>query len=190
MEGGRSLCYTALYGFAVQAAVFWRLYPKAAPAVHDRRILWLNGIYGIIMLFILLWNGILRIFFTSVRLRLKYRILMLLAMWIPGLNLAVLLYAMRIVHGEYDFACYKESVRQVRAQSQICSTRYPLLLVHGVGFRDLRFLTTGDGFQGSWPGMGRISTMATRRLLQRLRSMQMISAERYRTYAGRQDVRR
>ncbi len=30
MEGGRSLCYTALYGFAVQAAVFWRLYPKAA----------------------------------------------------------------------------------------------------------------------------------------------------------------
>ena len=46
---------------------------------------------------------------------------------------------MRIVHGEYDFACYKESVRQVRAQSQICSTRYPLLLVHGVGFRDLRY---------------------------------------------------
>lgn len=64
---------------------------------------------------------------------------MLLAMWIPGLNLGVLLYAMRIVHGEYDFACYKESVRQVRAQSQICSTRYPLLLVHGVGFRDLRY---------------------------------------------------
>lgn len=115
------------------------LYPKASRAVHDQRVLWFNGIYSAIMLFILLWNGILRIFFTSVRLRLKYRILMLLAMWIPGLNLGVLLYAMRIVHGEYDFACYKESVRQVRAQSQICSTRYPLLLVHGVGFRDLRY---------------------------------------------------
>lgn len=50
--------------------------------------MWLNGIYGIIMLFILLWNGILRIFFTSVRLRLKYRILMLLAMWIPAGNLS------------------------------------------------------------------------------------------------------
>ena len=139
MEGGRSLCYSALYGFAAQTAVLLWLYPKASRAVHDQRVLWINGIYSAIMLFILLWNGILRIFFTSVRLRLKYRILMLLAMWIPGLNLGVLLYAMRIVHGEYDFACYKESVRQVRAQSQICSTRYPLLLVHGVGFRDLRY---------------------------------------------------
>ena len=114
MEGGRSLCYSALYGFAAQSAVLLWLYPQAARAVHDRRVLWINGIYSGIMLFILLWNGILRIFFTSVRLRLKYRILMLLAMWIPGLNLGVLLCVMRIVHGEYDFACYKESVRQVR----------------------------------------------------------------------------
>lgn len=30
-------------------------------------------------------------------------------------------------------------VRQVRAQSQICSTRYPLLLVHRVGFEDLQY---------------------------------------------------
>ena len=87
MEGGRSLCYSALYGFAAQAAVLLWLYPKAYRAVHDQRVLWINGIYSAIMLFILLWNGILRIFFTSVRLRLKYRILMLLAMWIPGLNL-------------------------------------------------------------------------------------------------------
>ena len=104
MEGGRSLCYSALYGFAAQAAVLLWLYPKASRAVHDQRVLWFNGIYSAIMLFILLWNGILRIFFTSVRLRLKYRILMLLAMWIPGLNLGVLLYAMRIVHGEYDLS--------------------------------------------------------------------------------------
>lgn len=139
MEGGRSLCYSALYGFLAQAAVFLFLYPGAGPALHDRRMLWFNGIYAAVMLFVLLWNGILRIFFTSVRLRLKYRLLMLLAMWIPGINLAVLLCTLRIVHGEYDFACYKESVRQVRAQSQMCSTRYPLLLVHGVGFRDLRY---------------------------------------------------
>lgn len=65
MEGGRSLCYSALYGFAAQAAVLLWLYPKASRAVHDQRVLWINGIYSAIMLFILLWNGILRIFFTS-----------------------------------------------------------------------------------------------------------------------------
>ena len=65
MEGGRSVCYSALYGFAAQAAVLLWLYPKASRAVHDQRVLWINGIYSAIMLFILLWNGILRIFFTS-----------------------------------------------------------------------------------------------------------------------------
>ena len=64
---------------------------------------------------------------------------MLLAMWIPAVNLLVLLHAMRLVHEEYDFECYKESVRRVRAESDLCSTKYPLLLVHGVGFRDLRY---------------------------------------------------
>lgn len=76
-------------------------------------------------------------FFASVRLRLKYRILMFLAIWIPGLSLGVLLYVMRTVHGEYGFTCYKEPVCQVRARSQICNTRYPLLLAHGVRFGDL-----------------------------------------------------
>ena len=46
---------------------------------------------------------------------------------------------MRLVHEEYDFECYKQSVRSVRAESDMCRTRYPLLLVHGVGFRDLRY---------------------------------------------------
>lgn len=139
MEGGRSLCYSALYGILAQAAVLAILYPRAATQIEDQRVMWMSGIYGAVMLFILLWNGILRIFFTSLRLRLKYRLLMLLAMWIPAVNLAVLLYVLGIVHGEYDFACYKESVRHTRAQSGICTTRYPLLLVHGVGFRDLRY---------------------------------------------------
>lgn len=139
MDGGRSLCYGALYGFLAQLLVLLLGYPRAAVYVTDRRVLWFSGIYGAAMLFILLWNGILRIFFTSIRLRLKYRLLMVLAMWIPGVNLMVLLYALGIVHGEYDYACYKESVRRMRAQSGLCATRYPLLLVHGVGFRDLRY---------------------------------------------------
>lgn len=71
--------------------------------------------------------------------RLRMRILMFLAMWIPVINLAVLLYALRLVHAEYDFACYKDAVRQVRAESRLCKTKYPLVLVHGIGFRDLRY---------------------------------------------------
>lgn len=88
-------------------------------------------------------------FLTSKRLRLRTRILMLLAMWIPAVNLLVLLHAMRLVHEEYDFECYKESVRRVRAESDLCGTKYPLLLVHGVGFRISGISITGEGSQGT-----------------------------------------
>lgn len=139
MEGGRCLCYTAIYGIFVQVLVLLKVYPGLGQGLVQKKILWAGGIYSVIMLLILLWNGILRIFFTSRRLRLRMRVIMVLAMWVPVVNLLVLLHAMRLVHEEYDFECYKQSVRSVRAESDMCRTRYPLLLVHGVGFRDLRY---------------------------------------------------
>ena len=139
MEGGRCLCYTAIYGIFVQVLVLLKVYPGLGQGLVQKKILWAGGIYSVIMLLILLWNGILRIFFTSRRLRLRLRVIMVLAMWVPVVNLLVLLHAMRLVHEEYDFECYKQSVRSVRAESDMCRTRYPLLLVHGVGFRDLRY---------------------------------------------------
>ncbi|MBS6954006.1 MAG: triacylglycerol lipase [Enterocloster asparagiformis] len=150
MEGGRQLCRLALYGLAVQALGMWLFYP-GLKALAERvgessrygsrpeLILWGNCIYALVLLFTLLWNGILRMFFTSKRLRLGTRVLMFCAMWIPAVNLVVLCYAMRKVHAEYDFECYKESVRLVRRESELCRTRYPLVMVHGVGFRDLRY---------------------------------------------------
>lgn len=146
MMGGRTLCYCALYTFAWQMV----LYLFVLFHLADRRFVpmlggmgnpvWIwNGIFSLLFALLLLWNGILRIFFTSLRLRLGTRLLMLLAMWIPGINLIVLLYALRKVHAEYDFACYKASVREVRAESNLCKTRYPIVMVHGVGFRDLRY---------------------------------------------------
>lgn len=139
MEGGRILCIGAIYGFLAQGIVLLMFYPWASKYIADTRVFWINGIYALVMLLILLWNGILRIFFTSKRLRLGARLFMFLAMWIPAVNLGVLLYALSLVRAEYDFECYKESVRRVRAESDLCKTRYPLLMVHGVGFRDLRY---------------------------------------------------
>lgn len=95
MEGGRHLCRLALYGMAVQALGMWFGYPglkallerageNAPLGNHPGLFLWGNCIYAVILLFFLMWNGILRMFFTSRRLRLGMRALMLLAMWVPG----------------------------------------------------------------------------------------------------------
>lgn len=44
-----------------------------------------------------------------------------------------------IVANETAFENEKYLLNQIRAESQICATKYPLLLVHGVFFRDFRF---------------------------------------------------
>lgn len=144
MRGGRTLSLAAVYGILTQAFIVILIYPRLLGGACSGLawpfwILIVNAVVAAASLFILLWNGILRMFFTSARLRLRMRLLMFLAMWIPVVNLIVLLYAARLVKAEYDFACYKESVRNVRVESQLCKTHYPIVMVHGVGFRDLRY---------------------------------------------------
>ena len=54
-------------------------------------------------------------------------------------NLGVLLYACRLVYEEYDFELEKAKLQRLRIDSELCKTRYPLIMVHGIGFRDLRY---------------------------------------------------
>lgn len=139
MMGGRTLCYIALFGILAQCGISIWMNTALRRYGMTVRSLIANGIFAYILWFVMLWNGIIRIFFTSKRLSVKVRILLVFVMWVPLVNLFALLYALRLVHAEYDFACYKEAVRSVRADSVICETKYPIIMVHGVGFRDLKY---------------------------------------------------
>lgn len=140
MLGGRSLVYGGLYGMAVQILVFVIFYiQKAKPYDFGVGVLIANGIFGVLGAFFLILAGAVRIFFTSRRLSIARRIVLLLTMWIPVVNLFVLLYACRLVYEEYDFEREKVLLRELRVNTELCKTRYPLLMVHGVGFRDLRY---------------------------------------------------
>ncbi|MEH2958522.1 triacylglycerol lipase, partial [Candidatus Merdisoma sp. KK006] len=140
MLGGRSLVYEGLYSIGAQTAVFVIFYiHKAGPYDFSNGILIANGILAVAGAFLLIGVGALRIFCTSRRLSIGRRVVMLLTMWIPLVNLFVLLYACRLVYEEYDFEREKVLLRELRVDSELCRTRYPLLMVHGVGFRDLRY---------------------------------------------------
>ena len=84
-------------------------------------------------------GGALRILFTCRRLGIVKRVLLVLNLWIPVVNLFLMLWLCRAARDEYDHECYREEARRVRAERDVCRTRYPLLLVHGVGFRDLKY---------------------------------------------------
>ncbi len=95
-----------------------------------------------VMLFcmmLLYWNGIIRVYTTSVQLGIKWRVLGVLFGWIPIVNVFILWKIIRISWRETVFEEEKWQLDAVRAENEICHTKYPILLVHGIFFRDIRF---------------------------------------------------
>lgn len=93
----------------------------------------------ILMESVLFWNGILRVYTTSVQLGIKWRVIGIVCGFIPFVHIWTLCRIISITANEAAFEQEKYLLDQVRAESRICETKYPLLLVHGVFFRDFRF---------------------------------------------------
>lgn len=88
---------------------------------------------------ILFWNGILRVYATSVQLGIKWRVIGILCGWMPLVHIWALCKIIRITCAEAQYENDKYILNETRAENEDCKTRYPLLLVHGVFFRDFRF---------------------------------------------------
>lgn len=86
------------------------------------------------------WAGMIRVYITSVQLGLKHRVLAALCGWIPLVNIWYLCKIIRIASDEVEFETVKWEIDAARAESEICRARYPLLMVHGVFFRDFRYV--------------------------------------------------
>ena len=116
------------------AYLFWLLrYGYSLP--------WLiGGIAAFILLAGTFWNGIIRVYVTSVQLGVKQRIIGVLCGLIPVVHLFALIAIIRITRREVREEAAKNTLNQSRAKDKICATEYPLLLVHGVFFRDFRYL--------------------------------------------------
>ncbi len=88
------------------------------------------------VLFVLMANGYFRILLTSTRLRLVMRLLLLFLWWCPIVNLVLIGRACRLVKAEYRFDTARQELDDMRKENEICRTKYPILLVHGIFFRD------------------------------------------------------
>lgn len=94
------------------------------------------------------WNGIIRVYLTSKQLAVKWRVLGLVCGFVPIANLVVLYYIIKITGYEAKLEGIKLLVDEERAERKICATKYPILLVHGVFFRDFEHLN----YWGRIPG--------------------------------------
>ena len=93
-------------------------------------------VYCIVASSIIFWNGIICVYCTSTQMGIKWRIIGALCGMIPILNLIVLTRIINITSDEVEFEIEKEIISTSPALSEICKTKYPLVLVHGVFFRD------------------------------------------------------
>lgn len=89
---------------------------------------------------ILFWNGMICVYCSSVQLGIKLRVLGALFGMVPVVNLFFLVKIIKTVTAEADFEAKRDEMDRLRREKRICATKYPILLVHGVFFRDSRYL--------------------------------------------------
>ena len=87
---------------------------------------------------ILFWNGIIRTYLYSTQMEIKLRVIGALCGMIPVVHLIVLFMIIRIVDYEIEVESEKEILNEQRKQNQICKTKYPIVMIHGVFFRDFK----------------------------------------------------
>ena len=142
LYGGQMLIRAGMWCMLLQALFyifFFRHAVAASPVKLPTPLLWTDAVVTVSFLYGILFNGCVRIIFTCRRLGVTRRLVSAMLLWIPGINLFVMRYIRRKAIEEYDFECYRFTVRSERAGTQLCALKYPIIMVHGVGFRDLRY---------------------------------------------------
>ncbi|MGN0346168.1 MAG: esterase/lipase family protein [Lachnospiraceae bacterium] len=118
-------------------------------SIWDEPKMW--GIHILLLILvenIVFWNGIIRIYLSSYQLGIQMRIVGIICGMIPIVNLVVLFIMIFLVERELEEETIKLRQNALRKEEQICKTRYPILLVHGVFFRDSKYLN----YWGRIPG--------------------------------------
>lgn len=100
----------------------------------------LNTLVTVLIENIVFWNGIIRVYITSEQLGIRWRVIGILCGWIPIAHLIALGIIIQTVSKEVSFENDKILLNDSRKDKKICATKYPILMVHGVFFRDFRYL--------------------------------------------------
>ena len=96
-------------------------------------------IFCICVNFIIFWNGIICVYLTSTQLGIKMRVIGIICGMIPIANLVALFFIIKATITECLVESKKEKINKQRHDLKICATKYPILLVHGVFFRDTKY---------------------------------------------------
>lgn len=95
-----------------------------------------SPIVSVIFLGIAVFMGILKISLNAKQVKISDYILMLMFWWVPVVNIFLIRKFYKTARREYIVESDKIELDNARAENEICKTKYPILLVHGIFFRD------------------------------------------------------
>ncbi len=140
MMGGRRIFLDSLISSLIQIplCIFLVLYYREGQKISGIAIADTITTFSFLILFQI--NGAIRILATSRRLGLIKRILFIFFAWVPPVNIFLGVMFCKTVKKEYLHDYAQIELQNTRVSSQVCKTRYPVLLLHGFGFRDRKYL--------------------------------------------------
>ena len=100
----------------------------------------INSLIAAVLLALMFVVSGVRLYTGSVQLGIRWRAVGLMLALVPIVNSIVLVRMRSVVDEEYSFECKKVALDRSRAAEKVCATKYPLLMVHGVFFRDIELL--------------------------------------------------
>lgn len=95
--------------------------------------------FPIVFIAVTLFSGIIKILICSKQVKITDYIILLLFWWFPIVNIFLFVKFYKIGKREVIFETDKLELENSRAQNEICKTKYPILMVHGIFFRDWQF---------------------------------------------------
>lgn len=130
-----STTMNVLYSIAGFTGIF-----SAGSVISNPKTWLMNTLVTVLVENIVFWNGIIRVYITSEQLGIRWRVLGILCGWIPIAHLIALGIIIKTASAEVSFENEKILLNNARKEQKICATKYPILMVHGVFFRDFRYL--------------------------------------------------
>lgn len=140
MMGGYEQIIVAYIAFTLQFV--WILPAYILPAIPDSGDLsaifvkLAPCLWMLLLSAVLLVNAYVRILSGAKQLKLLWKLALVFLWWVPVLNLVIVFKACKEVRREYQMELSKLELNAVRAENEICHTKYPVVMVHGIFFRD------------------------------------------------------
>lgn len=132
-------CISTLVAAAVLIPGYLGFY--AGEGIKERPGLWIGlTILVFCIEFVMFWAGIILVYVTSGQLGIRYRVLGVVFGMVPIANLIMLGIIISVTKREVKVETELLKRDEERLGRQICKTKYPILMVHGVFFRDFEIL--------------------------------------------------